>query len=103
MLVLAYLHFDLHFSEAHTLNISLHTAGALLLHLLRDMTVNVQCKSGGVVAQVFLYRFGVIPILQGEGGVGMAQVVDCGVRCAYLSVRIRHFDELKAAIELATD
>ena len=39
----------------------LHPFSTFPLHLIGDMTVDIQCKSGGSVAQVALHRFDVVP------------------------------------------
>ena len=39
------------------LYVSLHPYGAVLLHLLRNVPVNVQSKGGGGVAEIVLDRF----------------------------------------------
>ncbi len=41
------------------------------LHLLGDMTVYIQSKGGGVVAQILLHRLNVIAALEGGNGVRM--------------------------------
>ena len=46
------------------------------------MAVNVQRKSGGRVAEIFLYGLHVVAVLQGEHGEGVAQIMHTGVRCA---------------------
>ncbi len=49
----------------------LHPGGAGLFHLIRDMTVDIQRKGGGGVAQVALHRLDVVPGPDGGHGVGM--------------------------------
>ena len=49
-------------------DICLHPGSAVLLHPLRHMTVNVQRKGGGCVAQIPLHRLYIIPILEGQDG-----------------------------------
>ena len=39
----------------------LHPLCAFPLHLIGDMTVDIQCKGGGGMAQVALHRFDVVP------------------------------------------
>ncbi len=57
---------------ANPLDEGLHPGGAGLLHLIRDMTVDIQRKGGGGVAQVALHRFDVVPGPNRGHGVGVA-------------------------------
>ncbi len=54
----------------------LHPGGASLLHMIRDVAVDIQCESGGGMAQIALHRFNVIPSPDSGNGVGMAKVVE---------------------------
>ena len=45
----------------YALNKALHPGRAGLLHLLRDMAVDIKGKSRRVVAQILLHRFDVVP------------------------------------------
>ena len=56
--------------------IALHPGSAVLLHALRHMAVHIKGKSGGSVAQVALDSFHVVPILEGEDGKGMPEIVE---------------------------
>ena len=58
----------------NALDEAFHALGAVLLHLLRYMTVNVQGESRCVVAQVFLHRFDVVPASEGGHGIAMAEI-----------------------------
>ena len=49
-----------------------HTIRAVLLHFVRHMTVYVQRKRCGMVAQVFLHRLDVLPALKCGNGITMA-------------------------------
>ena len=55
------------------MNKSLHSVGALLLHLVGDVTVDVQREGRSGVAQVGLHGLDVVADLQGGHRVGMTQ------------------------------
>ena len=55
-------------------NKGIHAVGTGLFHLVRDVSVNVQSESSGMMAQIFLHRFYIVPGLQGSHSVRMAQV-----------------------------
>ena len=57
---------------ANALYEALHSGGALLFHPLRDMTVNVKGKSGGVVSKGLLYRLYIILGLESRHRIGVA-------------------------------
>ena len=71
-------------SPGHLLDALLHSLRALLAHPLGDMAVYVQGKGSGMVAQIFLYRFDIVPTLQRHDGVGVPQIVESGVWAADL-------------------
>ena len=62
----------------------LHPVGAFLLHLVRDVAVDVQREGRRGVAQVGLYGFDVVADLQGGHRVGMPHVVEADLRRADL-------------------
>ena len=45
---------------SQVVEIALHAVGAVLLHLLRNMPVNIERESGGSVADVCLYGLNVV-------------------------------------------
>ena len=47
----------------------------MIFHLLRNVPVNVQSKGGCGVAQVALYGLDVIPVLEGQDGECMAEIM----------------------------
>ena len=47
----------------------------MIFHLLRNVPVNVQIKGGCGVAQVALYGLDVIPILEGQDGERMPEIM----------------------------
>ena len=49
----------------------LHPLCAFPLHLIGDMTVDIQCKGGGGMAQVALHRFDVVPAFYRCHGIRM--------------------------------
>lgn len=57
----------------------LHPLCAFPLHLIGDMTVDIQCKGGGGMAQVALHRFDVVPAFYRCHGIRMAQVMEAGI------------------------
>ena len=56
--------------------------GALPTHLLGDMPVCIQSKGCGVVAEIFLDGFDIAAGLEGENGVGVAEVMEPEFRSA---------------------
>ena len=62
----------------------LHAVGALLLHLVGNMAIDIQGKDGGGVSQVFLHGLDIIPALDSGHGVAVPQVVEAGGRQADL-------------------
>ena len=65
----------------NALNKLLHTVGAGLFHLLRDVAVNIERKRGSCVPEVFLHGFDVISALDRDNSIGMAQIMKSGFRC----------------------
>ena len=61
-------------------NLLLHPVRAGLFHLGGNVSVNVQRKGGGGVAQVLLYRLDVIPVLHRHDRVCMTEVMKPGGR-----------------------
>ncbi len=66
--------------SCHVLYVLLHPGGAVLLHLLRDMPVNVQGKGDGGVSRLVLHRLDGIAVLEGEHGEGVAEIVNAAFR-----------------------
>ena len=58
-----------------------HPVRAVSLHLLRYMTVYVQGKGRRCVAQVALDGFCIVPVLERQHRVGVAEVMHSGVWC----------------------
>ena len=55
----------------NALNIVLHSGSAVLLHLIGNMAVNIQGECCGMVAQIALHSFYIIPGPQRGDGIGM--------------------------------
>lgn len=70
--------------SCHILNEVFHPFCTLLPHMIRYMTVSIQCKRSSMVAQVFLNRFYIISILQGQSCIGMPEVMKAKLRSAHL-------------------
>ncbi len=49
----------------------MHAVGALLLHALRDMTVDVERKGSRCVTNIMLDSFDIVAILQGQHSIGV--------------------------------
>ena len=63
---------------------ALHTVGALLLHLIRHVSVDVQRERCRGVAEIALYGFDIVSGLQCCYSVGVPHVMETNVRCANL-------------------
>ena len=63
-------------------DILLHAGCAGLLHLHRDMTVNVQRERCSSMAQIALYGFDIITGTNGGNGVRMPQIMEPGIGAA---------------------
>jgi hypothetical protein len=48
---------------------AIHPVSTFSFHLLGDVTVNVQCKGGGCIAQIALHHFNIVPALYRCNGV----------------------------------
>ena len=57
-------------------DVALHALCAGLLHLVRDVTVDIQRESGGGVTQVALNGFDVVTASDGCDGIRMPKVVE---------------------------
>lgn len=66
------------------LEIRLHSRRALVLHLLQDVTVNVESKARRRVTEIRLHRLHVVALLERRHGVCMAQIVKARVGASYL-------------------
>lgn len=66
----------------NVLDIGFHTRGALPLHLVGDVSVYVQGKGRGGVAQIALDGFYIIPGADCGHGVTMPQVMEAGIGAA---------------------
>lgn len=71
-----------HLPVGNALDERLHPGGAGLLHLVCDVTVNVQGKGGCGVAQVSLYSLDVIPGADRCHGIAVSEIVETGIRAA---------------------
>ena len=60
-----------------------HPLCAVPLHLLRDVSVNIQRKRSGSVSEVFLHGLNVVATFDASNRVGVAQVVKASSRRAY--------------------
>ena len=88
LFLLQFLRFSLIFSlilssGRYGLNKLFHPLCAVSLHLLRDMSVNIQRKRSGSVSKVFLHGFNVVAAFDTGNCVCVAQVVKTGSRRAY--------------------
>ena len=72
----------LHLCPFYDVDKALHAVGALLLHLVGDMAVDVQGKGRRGVAQVALHGLDVVSDLQGGHRVGMPHIVEAELRRA---------------------
>ena len=79
---------------------SLHPVCAFLLHLRCSMGVCVQRKGRGVVSEVALYRFDIVPCPDGCDGVGVAQIVKTGIRqaCGFHQFLVSRADGLMTQV-----
>ena len=66
------------------MNEAFHTVGAILLHLVRDVSVDVQREGCSGVAEVSLHGFDIVSRLQRRYSVGMPHIVESDIRCANL-------------------
>ena len=74
----------------------LHPLCAILLHLLRNMAVNIQCESSSGMAEIFLHGFNVVAAFDTGNCICVAQVVKAGGwRTDFL------YDSLEAVIHRA--
>ena len=69
--------------DRNRLNKLFHALGAVPLHLLRDVSVNIQRERSGCVSKIFLHSFNVVAAFDASNRVGVAQVVKTGSRRAY--------------------
>lgn len=62
------------------------------------MTINVQRKGGGRVAEIPLYRLYIIPVLEGQDGESVTEVMHPAIRRSNLSGQplIVEIDRLRA-------
>ena len=61
-----------------------HPLCAVSLHLLRDVSVNIQRKRSGSVSEVLLHGLNVVAAFDASNRVSVAQVVKASSRRAYL-------------------
>ena len=59
------------------MNVLLHPVGGTLTHTLGGVSVDIQGKTGGRMAQIRLYGLDVIPAFNGSNGITMSEVLDC--------------------------
>ena len=59
----------------HASDKCLHSVRTVLLHLVRDMTIDVQRKGGGGVAQIALHGFDIVPGPDRGHGVAVPEIV----------------------------
>ena len=86
LFLLLFLRFSLILSSGrYGLNKLFHPLCAVSLHLLRDVSVNIQRKRGGSVSEVFLHGLDVITALDRGNGEGVTQIVEACGRCANVS------------------
>ena len=67
------------FFSGHLSNKPLHPVGAVALHLLRHVPVDVECEGCGVVPEVCLHGFDVVAGAQRRDGVRVTQIVESGM------------------------
>ena len=63
--------------DRHALNKAFHPGRAGLLHLLRNVTIDIQRKGRSMVAQVLLYRLDVVSTLDSSNGVAVPIRYNC--------------------------
>ena len=56
------------------MDVLVHSVRALALHTIRDVSVHVEGKGGGLVSEIFLHRFDIVADFQAVHGVGVTQV-----------------------------
>ena len=56
----------------NTVNVGLHSGEAFILHPLQYMTLDIQSKGGGGVAEIALHRLDIIPGTDSGHGVRVA-------------------------------
>ena len=71
----------------------LHPGGAGFLHLIGDVSIDIQGKGSGGVSQILLHRLDIIAGLDAGHGVGVPEVVEPGFGAADL-----HHNRLKGFI-----
>ncbi len=64
------------------MNEAFHAVSAILLHLVSDVSIDVQREGCRGVTEVALHGFDVVAVLQGDHRVSVPQVVDPGLRTA---------------------
>ena len=101
LFLLQFLRFSLIFplivsSGRYGLNKLFHPLCAVSLHLLRDVSVNIQRKRSGSVSEVFLHGLNVVAAFDASNRVSVAQVVKASGRRAYF-----FHNALKAVIHRA--
>lgn len=76
--------------DRNGLNKLLHTLCAILLHLFRNMSVNIQRESRSGMAEIFLHGFNVVTTFDTGNCVCVAQVVKAGsLRAYFFTMRLK--------------
>ena len=57
-------------------NIVLHSARALVLHLVGYVTIDIEGKHCGGMSEILLDRFHIIPVLKGQHRIGVTEIMD---------------------------
>lgn len=86
LFLLPFLRFSLIVSSGrYGLNKLFHPLCAVPLHLLRDVSVDIQRKRSGCVSKIFLHGLNVVAALDRGNGESMTQIVEACGRCADVS------------------
>ena len=67
-----------------TYNECLHPVGAVLLHLVCNVSVDIQCESRGSVSKIPLYGLYIVPVLERGNGIAVPQIVKTCVRDSHI-------------------
>ena len=67
-----------------TCNECLHSVGAVLLHLVGNVSVDIQRESRGSVSKVSLYGLYIVPVLERGNGIAVSHIVKTCVRDSHI-------------------
>ena len=69
-------------SGQNVLNEAIHSNRTFFMHLIGDMTINIQGECRGSMAQMFLHRFNIITSTDRGYSKRVAQIVEAGIGSA---------------------